>query len=38
MYSNGRESNEVGGDIQRNYFEMIVTKLIKDIEEIVRIC
>ena len=35
----GQDKNDGGGgDVRRDYFEMIVSKLQKDIEELVRIC
>lgn len=34
----GDENQEGGGDIKRDYFSMMVARLQKDIEELVRIC
>ena len=33
----GEQTTDGGGDMRRNYFEMIVAKMQKDIEELVRI-
>ena len=35
---NGESNNEGGGEMRRDYFNLIVNKLNKDIEELMKIC
>jgi hypothetical protein len=35
---NGESNNEGGGEMRRDYFNLLVNKLNKDIEELMKIC
>lgn len=35
---NGDEAQGAGGDSRRDYFSMLIAKLQKDIEDLVRVC